>query len=199
MVKIDKKHKKIHTFYKKLDRKLFVNDGIKDMADYDTALPIGYGQTISQPTLVVYMTYLLDLDKEDKVLEIGTGSGYQTAFLAEFSNMVYTIELISELSQKAQKRLKKLGYTNIKYKIDDGSMGWEEYAPYDKIIVTAAAGEIPYPMIVQLKKGGIMVVPTGPKGMQELTVIKKDKEGNITKESYGKVFFVELKGKYGWN
>ena len=144
------------------------------------------------------MTRLLELDKSAKVLEIGTGSGYQTAFLAEFAGTVYTIELIPALSKNAEKKLKALGCNNISYRIGDGSEGWEEHAPYDRIITTAAAGSIPDVLIEQLKPGGIAIAPVGPKGLQELLKIVKGKNGVIKTESLGKVTFVEMKGRYGW-
>lgn len=188
----------LYDFFKKLDRSFFIDGEYKEMAHCDSPLPIGHGQTISQPSLVCEMTLELDLDKTMKVLEVGTGSGYQTAFLAEFAGEVYTIELIKELSDKAKKRLKELGYNNIRFKVGDGSKGWPEFAPFDSIIVTAAAGKLPAPVVEQLKPGGKMVIPVGGRGMQELQVVKKDKHGNITTETKGIVTFVELKGDYGW-
>ena len=164
----------------------------------DNPLPIGYGQTISQPSLVLQMTRELELEKTHKVLEIGTGSGYQTAFLAEFSGEVYTVERIAELSNKAKSRIEGLGYKNVHFKIGDGSYGWSEYAPYDRIIVTAAAGRIPDALIDQLKTGGKMILPVGESDLQELVrVIKKD-DGRIDKEYLTLVRFVELVGEYGW-
>lgn len=188
----------IYEFYKKIDRSRFLDDEVKHLADYDMALPIGFGQTISQPSLVAQMTTLLNPRKENRVLEIGTGSGFQTAFLAEFSKEVYTVELIPQLSQKAEERLQRLGYGNIKYRIGDGSSGWPENAPYDRIIVTAGAGRMPEPLIEQLNNGGRMVIPVGKKGLQELIVVEKDMDGNVLLEAAEKVVFVELKGRYGW-
>jgi len=190
---------KLYEFFKKIDRSLFIDNEYKCMAYINSALPIGHEQTISQPSLVYEMTLILDLDKSLKVLEIGTGSGYQTAFLAEFVGKVYTVEVIEELSHKAMERLIKLGYDNIEFKVEDGSEGWLEYAPYDRIIVTAAAGELPKPLIDQLSPGGRMVVPVGQQGMQELLVVEKDEHGNIEQQTRGIVTFVELKGDYGWN
>lgn len=190
---------KLYEFFQKLDRSIFIDGEYKVYADCDTALPIGYGQTISQPTLVYMMTAQLALSKEHKVLEIGTGSGYQTAFLAEFAGEVYTVELIEELSKSAQERLKKLGYDNIKFKIGDGSAGWIEFAPYDRIIVTAAAGRIPDKLLGQLDKGGRMIVPVGQRGMQQLLLLCKDENGTVRKEHIEDVVFVEFKGEYGWN
>lgn len=189
----------IYDFYRKLDRSYFINNEFKELAHYDHPLPIGFNVTISQPSLVLEMTLKLELNKNLRVLEIGTGSGYQTAFLAQFAGEVYTVERIGELSKNTQQKLNDLGYTNIKFKIDDGSEGWQEYAPYDRIIATASARDIPQELLEQLKPGGKMVIPVGPEEIQELVVINKDLEGNIEKKSLGEVKFVEFKGKYGWN
>lgn len=189
----------LYIFFKNLDRSFFIDNEYKELADLDRPLPIGYEQTISQPSLVYQMTLLLDLNKSLKVLEIGTGSGFQTALLAKFAAEVYTVERIGALSIKARERLNKLGFININFKIGDGSVGWSEYAPYDRIIVTAAAGKMPEPLISQLKNGGKMIVPVGGKGCQDLLLVKKDEEGNIHQETIEKVVFVELKGSFGWN
>jgi len=189
----------LKVFFQQLDRAFFIDNKNKEYASLDTPLPIGYEQTISQPSLVLEMTYLLAPNKECKVLEIGTGSGYQTALLAEFSGQVYTVERIKELAENAREKLTQLGYSNIAYKIGDGSQGWTENAPYDRIIVTAAAQEIPPELIKQLKPGGKMVIPVGPRGMQELLLITKNQSGEINRENVGEVRFVEMKGKYGWS
>ena len=139
------------------------------------------------------------LDEDLKVLEIGTGSGYQTAFLAEFAKEVYTVEIIRELSLKAQERLKKLGYDNVKFKIGDGSQGWPEHQPYDRIIVTAAAGRVPDPLVEQLKPGGRMIIPVGERSIQNLLLIEKKDDGTVVQENLEPVVFVELKGRYGWD
>ena len=188
----------LFAFFEKLDRSLFVDDEYKSYASIDRPLPIGHGQTISQPTLVLEMTLLLEPDKDCKVLEIGTGSGYQTALLAEFSGTVYTVERIPELSEKAQKRLDSLGYRNIHFVMGDGSEGCAEHAPYDRIMATAAAETIPPELIEQLKAGGRMVIPAGPPGSQELFLVKKDPDGEVRSEALARVAFVEMKGKYGW-
>jgi len=182
-----------------LDRSFFIDNEYKAYAHIDNALPIGHGQTISQPSLVYGMTMRLELDKELKVLEIGTGSGYQTAFLAEFAGEVYTVERIEDLSLKARQRLEALGYKNVFYKIGDGSKGWPEYQPYDRIIVTAAAARIPDPLLEQLKPGGKMIIPVGSRGMQNLMLISKNKNGKVNTETLEPVLFVELKGEYGWS
>jgi protein-L-isoaspartate(D-aspartate) O-methyltransferase len=186
-------------FYNKLDRALFIDNEYKELACLDNALPIGHGQTISQPSLVLEMTYQLAPEKDSKVLEIGTGSGYQTALLAQFSGTAYTIERIPELAEKAKEKLDALGYSNIVYKIEDGSAGWLEYAPFDRIITTAAAGKMPQELIDQLKAGGRMIAPVGPQGTQDLLLITKDINGVVQNKSLGKVAFVEMKGKYGWD
>ena len=186
-------------FLKKLDRSFFIDNENKIYADYDSALPIGLGQTISQPSLVHEMSALLDLNKGLKVLEIGTGSGYQTAILAEFAGSVYTVERYVELSKKAQKKLEELGYSNISFKIGDGSYGWKEFSGYDRIIVTAAAGEIPNSLIEQLSPNGFMVIPVGEKGYQKLILVMKDSQNKVTTKHVGNVTFVELVGEYGWN
>ena len=193
-----KKPATVEVFFKRLDRSLFIDNEYKELADRDRPLPIGYGQTISQPTLVYQMTNLLDLNKNLTVLEIGTGSGYQTIFLAEFAAEVYTVERIAELSVKARERLAGLGYTNVRFKVGDGSVGWNEFAPYDRIIVTAGAGKIPEPLIDQLKVEGKMLIPVGGKGIQDLVLIQKDQMGKVNEELVDQVVFVELKGDFGW-
>jgi protein-L-isoaspartate(D-aspartate) O-methyltransferase len=186
------------TYYGKLDRSNFIDNENKKYANMDKALSIGCGQTISQPSLVLKMTEELAPNKTCKVLEIGTGSGYQTALLAAFSKSVYTMERIKELSEKAKERLDKLGYSNIVFTIGDGSEGWKEHAPFDRIMVTAAADKIPNELINQLKPGGRMIIPVGPKGNQELKLIIKSPDGDIHDETLFRVTFVEMKGKYGW-
>lgn len=161
-------------------REEFVPDNLKKEAYLNHALPVGYGQTISQPYIVALMTELLGVDGDDTVLEIGTGSGYQAAVLAQIVKEVYTIEIIKPLGIKAEKRLKRLGYSNISSKIGDGYFGWEAYAPFDAIIVTAAADHIPPPLIKQLKKGGKMCIPVGPPYFtQVLKLLEKDEQGKI--------------------
>ncbi len=186
-------------FIQTLDRSKFLDDEVKEFAKFDTPLPIGQGQTISQPSLVFQMSLLLELNKNCKVLEIGTGSGYQTAILAHFSKEVYTIELIPELSEKAQKTLTELNFNNVEYFIKDGSRGLSNQAPFDRIMVTAGAREVPKELLEQLGNNGIMVIPVGPSDLQTLKVIKKDEFGKITTESIRLVRFVEFKGEYGWD
>lgn len=191
--------KELERYFRLLNRSFFVEGIMKKYADLDEPLPIGFGQTISQPSLVLYMTMLLAPEKDSKVLEIGTGSGYQTAILAKMSAKVYTVERIEELMKKAKKRLEELGFSNIYFKVGDGSKGWQEYAPYDRIMVTAAAGVLPDKLVEQLANGGRMVIPIGPRHLQELKLITKEDHGQIKMETFGKVRFVELKGEYGWS
>ena len=158
---------------------------------------IGYGQTISQPYIVALMTESLKLKGSETVLEIGTGCGYQTAILCELVKKVYSIERIKELSLKADKNLTAQGYQNYELKLDDGTIGWQEKAPFDAIIVTATAPDIPEPLINQLATGGRMVIPVGKDSPQELICITKTSE-NFIKEYICRVYFVPLIGKYGW-
>ncbi|HUS46242.1 MAG TPA: protein-L-isoaspartate(D-aspartate) O-methyltransferase [Phycisphaerae bacterium] len=160
----------------------------------DTPLPIGYGQTISQPYIVAEMTRRLKLTKDSRVLEIGTGSGYQAAVLTEFTPQVYTIEIIKPLADSARRRLKGLGYTVVKVRHADGYYGWAEEAPFDAIIVTCAAGQIPPPLIKQLARGGRMVIPVGgPFATQTLMLVEKDEEGKVRSRSLMGVRFVPLR------
>ncbi len=189
-------NQKLVDFFKRLDRSLFIDNENKSLAHYDSPLPIGFGQTISQPSLVVMMTDKLALDPSCRVLEIGTGSGYQTAFLAEFSKEVYTIERIPELATAARDRLENLGYTNIHYKIDDGSVGWIEHAPFDRIMVTAAPLAMPDNLIAQLDLKGIMILPVGPQGWQQLIQVTRDAQDNLHTLKLADVAFVPMVGKY---
>jgi protein-L-isoaspartate(D-aspartate) O-methyltransferase len=177
----------------RVPRHEFVPEPFSAEAYADSPLPIGYGQTISQPFIVAEMTRLLRLKLDSRVLEIGTGSGYQAAVLTEFTPQVFSIEIIGELMQPAQKRLQRLGYTVIKVRHGDGYYGWPEEAPFDAIIVTAAAGEIPPPLIAQLKKGARMVIPVGSSlGTQSLMLVEKDSEGKVRTRSLLPVRFVPL-------
>lgn len=185
----------ITAYFRGLDRRFFM-DTHKEFAGLDEALPIGFEQTISQPSLVLEMTLALDLEPSSKVLEIGTGSGFQTALLAKFSEAVFTVERIEALHERAKERLAEAGFANIRFKLDDGSYGWAEHAPYDRIMVTAAAASIPEELIAQLKNGGKLLIPVGTPAMQELQLIKKDARGNIHSSTLNYVRFVPLKGKY---
>lgn len=160
---------------KKIHRHMFVPENMLSHAYSDEPLPIGEGQTISQPYIVAYMTEVLALQGEERVLEIGTGSGYQTAILAEITQQVFTVELVEALSQRAQEALKKLKYTNIIYKIGDGTFGWDEQAPFDAIMVTAAPDKVPHSLEEQLKIGGRMIIPVGS-AFQELVLVTRGKK-----------------------
>ncbi len=171
-------------------RHLFVPDTMVPEAYHDTPLPIGLGQTISQPYMVAFMTEVLRPHPEMKVLEIGTGSGYQAAVLAEIVKQVYTIEIVPEHGAMAAERLKKLGYNNVQVKVGDGYQGWQEFAPYDAIIVTAGAESVPPPLLEQLKEGGKMVIPVGPRNkVQTLKVLEK-KKGKVVTRNLMPVVFV---------
>lgn len=177
-------------------RHQFVPKDKLPMAYNDHPLPIGYGQTISQPYIVAWMTELVEIQPGDKVLEIGTGSGYQAAILAEMGNIgVYSIEIIPELAEEAAQRLKRLGYDSVKLKQGDGYYGWEEYAPYDAIIVTAAPDHLPQPLVQQLKIGGKLVIPIGPPGgYQSLWLFVKEADESVKGYNQGGVAFVPLTG-----
>jgi len=174
-------------------RHLFVPDGYRQSSYVDRPLPIGSGQTISQPYIVAYMTELLQLDENSTVLEIGTGSGYQAAVLAEIAKEVYSIEIISHLQQKAADVLDVLEYENVHLKVDDGYLGWPENAPYDGILVTAAPSDIPDPLKEQLKVGGRLVIPVG-KLYQELLIVTRTQSGYSIDKTIP-VRFVPMTGK----
>lgn len=190
---------KVYQVFRDLDRAYFINSEHKQYADYDVPLSIGYGQTISQPSLVALMIDWLRIEDYHKILEIGTGSGYQTAFLSKLAKYVYTVEVIEVLSQTARQSLKKAGLKNISYKVGDGSQGWEEYAPYDRIIASAASREVPPPLLDQLAINGRLIIPVGEKGVQDLLLVVKESNGHINKQVLDKVMFVEFVGQYGWS
>ena len=182
--------------FRKVPRHLFVDSAMQ--AYDDNALPIGHGQTISQPYIVALMTEHLELEKDQKILEIGTGSGFQAAILAQFSKRVFTVERHRELGEKARLRLREMGYANINFKIGDGTCGWPQWSPFDRIIVTAGAPVAPETLAEQLAVGGIMIVPTGDRAEQELTVYRKTVSG-LESKSVERVVFVPLIGQHGWN
>jgi len=163
----------------------------------DHPLPIGAGQTISQPYMVALMTERLELTGEERVLEIGTGSGYQTAILSLLAERVYTVERVGELARRAEETFSRLGYDNIEVKIDDGTRGWEEHSPYDGIIVTAGAPEVPPPLLEQLGEGGRLVIPVGGGYSQSLAIFRKER-GKIQRRDECGCVFVPLIGEYGW-
>jgi len=177
-------------------RHVFVPDRVADRAYDDTPLPIGFGQTISQPYIVAYMTEQLDLERGERVLEIGTGSGYQAAVLAQFTPHVYSIEIIDKLHERAKRALKKQGYDNVHLKHGDGYFGWEEHGPFDAIIVTCAAGHLPPALWKQLKPGGRIVIPLGgPWGVQRLVRMTKTEDGERRTKSLMAVRFVPMTGE----
>lgn len=176
-------------------RHLFVPRSQQGAAYQNRPLPIGHGQTISQPLIVGYMTELLELEPGEKVLEIGTGSGYQAAVLSEITPKVYTIEIIEELGRAARERYDQLGYHTIRVQLGDGYYGWEEQAPFDAIIVTAAAGHIPPPLLQQLKPGGRMMIPLGgPYQVQTLVQVMKNDQGEVRTKQLMPVRFVPMTG-----
>jgi protein-L-isoaspartate(D-aspartate) O-methyltransferase len=191
------KDERVLAAMRKIPRHFFVPENLRESAYHDGPLYIGEGQTISQPYMVALMTECLDLKGGEKVLEVGTGSGYQTAILAELAEHVYTIERVPILLEKAQQVLTHLGYTTIKFKGGDGTYGWREESPFDGIIVTAAAPDISQVLVEQLNDGGVLVIPVGSRYAQ--TLYKVAKKGDKTeKEKRTLCVFVPLIGKYGW-
>lgn len=189
------KDKRVLDAFRKVKRHLFVPKSYRKEAYGDYPLPIGEGQTISQPYMVAVMTELLKLKGDERVLEIGTGSGYQAAILSILAKEVYTIEIIPSLAESAKERLKKLGYNNVWVKCGDGYLGWPEKAPFDGIIITCAPPRLPKPLKEQLAEGGRIVAPIGEEGeMQVLTVFEK-KNGKLIKKEEGGCFFVPMTGK----
>lgn len=183
----------------KVPREKFVKEHLKIQAYGDHALPIGQSQTISQPYVVARMSELLELTPESSVLEIGTGSGYQTAVLAHLARRVYSLERIPELARKAIRRMRELGFDNVKVQAFDGTVGWSEFAPYDAILVTAAAPKAPEPLLRQLGPGGRMVVPEGTRSSQRLVIYEKDENGNVRRRDGEAVAFVPLLGRHGFD
>ena len=186
----------LDAFYK-VERHRFVSEELQEKAYSDFPLPIGQGQTISQPYIVALMTQSLDLHEEDRVLEIGTGSGYQTAILAELAQEVYSIERKQSLAQNAESLLKELGYTTIDIKVNDGTHGWQEKSPFDKIIVTAASPLVPLPLTQQLKESGKLIIPLEETMGQMLTVVER-KNGILEIQRICGCVFVPLIGTYGF-
>ena len=183
---------------RKVPRHFFVEEALQSQAYSDHPLPIGEKQTISQPYMVALMTETMELKGRERVLEIGAGSGYQTAVLAELAQEVYSIERIRPLAIRARKLLYDLGYFNVEIKIFDGTYGWMEKSPFDAILVTAGAPDIPQPLYDQLAMGGRLVIPVGDISVQDLFRIKKTEEG-MKKENLGGCRFVKLIGRYGWD
>jgi protein-L-isoaspartate(D-aspartate) O-methyltransferase len=191
------KEAKLIAAMKKIPRHLFVEEALQNQVYTDHPLPIGEKQTISQPYMAALMTEALLLTGKEKVLEIGTGSGYQTAILAELSEKVFSIERIRPLAIRARKLLYELGYFNVEIKIFDGTFGWVEESPFDAILVTAGSPDIPQPLVDQLATGGRLVIPVGDAFVQDLFRMTKTETG-VKKEDLGGCRFVKLIGKYGW-
>ncbi len=181
---------------RRIPRHEFVPEKYRSVAYADNPLPIEFGQTISQPYIVALMTELLDLSPGDRVLEIGTGSGYQAAVLAELGAVVYTVEIIPGLAEQARARLDRLGYASIHTLNADGYFGWEEHAPYDAIIVTAAPDHLPQPLVQQLAEGGKLVIPIGPVGAVQTLWLFEKVNGELMATNYGGVMFVPLTGEH---
>lgn len=182
---------------RKVPRHLFVDEALKEQAYSDHPLPIGEKQTISQPYIVALMSEVLQLKGHERILEIGTGSGYQAAVLAELAERVFSIERFPVLAFRANQILQKLGYRNVIIRVGDGTVGWPDDSPFDGIVVTAGAPKIPQPLVDQLAVGGRLVVPVGDRLSQELVLVERIPEG-IQKTNLGGVRFVDLVGKWGW-
>ncbi|MDD4979928.1 MAG: protein-L-isoaspartate(D-aspartate) O-methyltransferase [Candidatus Omnitrophica bacterium] len=189
--------KKVLEAFGKVERHKFVPEDLRMNAYADFPIPLDEGQTISQPYIVALMTECLNLSPKDKILEIGTGSGYQTAILAELAGEVYSVERFEALAEKARTLLNSLGYKNIKIKAGDGTLGWKEEAPFDKIIVTASSPKIPPPLTEELGENGKLILPLGENFSQTLTLVEK-KEGKLQPLNICGCVFVPLIGKYGW-
>ena len=182
-------------------RHLFVPNAVRHRAYEDSALPIGAGQTISQPSMQARYLSQLRLTGRERVLEIGTGSGYQTALLARLVDQVFTVERVRELADRAQRALREAGVRNVSLLVGDGTLGWSAYAPYDAILVAAGGPAIPVPLVAQLKVGGRMLVPVGERGKQELTLVERtgQGEGDVRRTSLGDARFVPLVGEHGFD
>jgi protein-L-isoaspartate(D-aspartate) O-methyltransferase len=183
---------------KKVPRHLFIPEHMQHRAYDDSALAIGEGQTISQPYMVAAMTELLELQGNEKVLEIGTGSGYQAAVLAELAKEVFTVERIAVLALQAEEKFHSLGYSQIHIKVGDGTLGWQDKAPFDRILITAGTPKIPEPLPEQLADEGILLAPVGDRFSQQLLKIRKSK-GKLSEEYHTPCVFVPLIGKHGWS
>ncbi len=183
---------------REIPRHLFVRPHLRHQAYGDHALPIEGAQTISQPYVVARMTELLEVGPDDSVLEIGTGSGYQTAILARLARRVYSLERVPELARLAIARIREMGFDNVKIQIFDGTVGWSEVAPFDRILVTAAAPRVPPPLLDQLAPGGKLLVPEGDRGVQRLVLYTKNARGRLRRQVGEAVAFVPLVGRHGW-
>jgi protein-L-isoaspartate(D-aspartate) O-methyltransferase len=192
------KDQRVLAALRQVPRHLFVKEHLRTRAYGDHALPIGEGQTISQPYIVARMSELLEVKAEHSVLEIGTGSGYQTAILALLARRVYSLERVAELAHQAIPRMRQLGLDNVKIQVFDGTVGWSEWAPYDRILVTAGAPKVPEPLLGQLAPGGALLVPEGPMNAQRLMLYRKSAKGEVRRKEGEEVAFVPLVGRHGW-
>jgi len=183
---------------RKVPRHLFVKDHMKSRAYGDHALPIGAAQTISQPYIVARMSELLEVKPSHSVLEIGTGSGYQTAILAFLAKRVYSLERVAELAHQAIQRMRELSLDNVKIQVFDGTVGWSEVAPFDRILVTAGAPKVPEPLLGQLAPGGALLIPEGQRSLQRLVLYRKSAKGEVRRREGEEVAFVPLLGRHGW-
>ncbi|SDB21075.1 protein-L-isoaspartate(D-aspartate) O-methyltransferase [Desulfonatronum thiosulfatophilum] len=183
---------------RKVPRHLFVEEALRAQSHEDHPLPIGYGQTISQPYIVALMTALLHVQPGMRVLEIGTGSGYQAAILAEMGADVYTVERVKPLHNAAFTRLNKMRYFNVHLKLDDGTLGWPNEGPFDRIMVTAGGPDVPPPLLDQLTEPGIMIIPVGVRQRSQELIRFAKRDGKIMKSNLGAVMFVNLVGAHGW-
>jgi protein-L-isoaspartate(D-aspartate) O-methyltransferase len=184
--------------FRKVPRHLFLDEALWPQAYFDHPLPIGEKQTISQPYIVALMTEALQLTGTEKVLEVGTGSGYQTAILAELADQAYSIERLPGLAKRARKTLDQLRYTNVIVRISDGTEGWREESPYAGIIVTASAPDAPDPLLKQLGTGGRLIIPIGDEQLQDLMLYVRESEDQYSEQNLGGCRFVKLIGEYGW-
>jgi protein-L-isoaspartate(D-aspartate) O-methyltransferase len=192
------KDQRVLAAMRRVPRHLFVRDHLRSQAYGDHALPIGAAQTISQPYIVARMTELLELAPHHSVLEVGTGTGYQTALLAVLARRVYSLERIAELAQQAIPRIRQLGFENVKIQVFDGSVGWSEWAPYDRILVAAGAPRVPEPLLEQLAPGGSLLIPEGERQAQRLVLYRKSARGELRRKEGEEVGFVPLVGRHGW-
>jgi protein-L-isoaspartate(D-aspartate) O-methyltransferase len=186
--------------FDEVPRHRFLPEGIRHRAYEDAPLPIGYGQTASQPSLQAYVLHVLQPGPDDKILEIGTGSGFLTALLARMGDRVYSVERVRELSTRARKVLDEMGFPNIALLVGDGTIGWRKYAPYDVMTVAAASPSVPSPLVDQLAPGGRLVLPVGSRQEQDLVLVTRDEDGTVHEGTVQeRCTFVPLLGKYGWS
>jgi len=178
-------------------RHIFLPESVQHRAYEDSALPIGYGQTASQPSIQGLYLHLLEIQPRDRVLEVGTGSGYQTALIAQLAEHVYSIERVRELSIRARAALDQMRLSNVALLVGDGTVGWSRYAPYNAILVSAGAPSIPQPLLDQLAPGGRMLIPLGDRELQKLTLVRKTEQG-VSTEEVSACVFVPLLGRFGW-